>query len=110
MKRYCLALDLINDAALISEYEKMHLHVWPEILESIKSSGILDMKIYRLENRMMMVMEVNDHFSFEDKGDADSNNPKVQEWETLMWKYQQPFPFAKNGEKWMLMQEIFSLL
>ncbi len=110
MKRYCLALDLIDDAALIAEYEHMHKQVWPEILASIKNAGILDMKIYRLENRLFMVMEVQDDFSFEAKNNADNHHPKVQEWETLMWKYQQPFPFAKSGEKWMLMQEIFSLI
>jgi L-rhamnose mutarotase len=110
MKRYCLALDLIDDAALIAEYENKHQHVWPEIIDSIKSSGIIDMKIYRLTNRMFMIMEVQDGFSFEAKTEADHQNPIVQEWETLMWKYQQPFPFAKKGEKWMLMDEIFSLI
>ncbi|MEQ8812616.1 MAG: L-rhamnose mutarotase, partial [Imperialibacter sp.] len=39
----------------------------------------------------------------------DANNPKVQEWEKLMWKYQQALPAAKPGEKWLLMDKIFSL-
>ncbi|OYX85880.1 MAG: hypothetical protein B7Y83_03325 [Flavobacteriales bacterium 32-34-25] len=39
----------------------------------------------------------------------DANNPKVQEWEELMWKFQQALPFAKSGEKWMLMEKIFEL-
>jgi L-rhamnose mutarotase len=37
----------------------------------------------------------------------DANNPKVQEWEQLMWKFQSPFSFAKPGEKWLLMDKIF---
>jgi L-rhamnose mutarotase len=56
-----------------------------------------------------MIMEVNDTFSFEQKNAADLANPKVQEWETLMWKYQQALPFAKPGEKWILMDKIFNL-
>jgi L-rhamnose mutarotase len=54
-------------------------------------------------------MEVNDEFSFEKKGAMDAGNEKVQEWETLMWKYQQALPGAKPGEKWMLMDKIFEL-
>jgi L-rhamnose mutarotase len=29
----------------------------------------------------------------------DAGSEKVQEWETLMWKYQQAVPGAKPGEK-----------
>jgi L-rhamnose mutarotase len=39
----------------------------------------------------------------------DNANPKVQEWESLMWKYQQALPWAKEGEKWILMEKIFTL-
>ncbi|MEE1944261.1 L-rhamnose mutarotase [Pedobacter sp. KR3-3] len=109
MKRYALALDLINDQELIEAYERYHQVVWPEIIASIKDSGITNMEIYRIENRLFMIMEVNDSFSFEAKGKADAGNAKVQEWETLMWKYQQALPFAKPGEKWLLMDKIFSL-
>jgi len=109
MKRYCLALDLKDDNALIAEYEKYHEKVWPEILLSITESGIESMEIYRTGNRLFMIMEVNDNFSFEAKGKADASNPKVQEWEKLMWNYQQALPWAKSGEKWILMEKIFQL-
>jgi L-rhamnose mutarotase len=109
MKRYCLALDLVNDPKLIVEYEAYHRNVWPEILSSMHEIGILDMEIYRWENRLFMIMETSDDFSFNAKAAADSANPKVQEWEALMWKYQSALPGAKAGEKWQLMQKIFSL-
>jgi len=108
-KRYCLALDLIDDAALIAVYEQWHEHIWPEIKESIVSAGIEQMEIYRVSNRLFMIMDVNDSFSFEAKAKADAANEKVQEWETLMWNFQQALPFAKPGEKWVLMNKIFSL-
>ena len=104
---YCLALDLKDDAKLISEYEAYHQNVWPEILESIKDSGITSMEIFRTGNRLFMIMVVNKEFSFESKADADQRNQKVQQWEKLMWTYQQALPFAKPGEKWVLMKKIF---
>lgn len=108
-KRYCFTLDLIPDDQLIAEYEEMHRKVWPEIIESIRSSGIEDMEIYRTGNRLFMIMEVNENFSFEHKANMDAVNEKVQEWETLMWKYQQALPGAKPGEKWIKMDKIFEL-
>ena len=109
MKKYCLACDLKDDPALISEYEDYHRKVWPEILQSIKESGIEQMEIYRVGNRLFMIMEVNEVFNFETKALADTANDKVQEWEQLMWKYQQALPTAKEGEKWVLMDKIFKL-
>lgn len=109
MKRHCLALDLKNDPVLIAEYEAYHKEVWPEIKKSILDSGIVNMEIYRIMDRLFMIMEVDDTFSFEKKNAADAANPKVQEWEALMWKYQQALPVAKPGEKWIFMEKIFAL-
>lgn len=107
--RHCFALDLINDVELISAYKKHHKNVWPEIVKSITDSGIVNLEIYLVENRLFMIMEVTDSFSFEKKDKMDANNPKVQEWEALMWKYQQALPTAKDGEKWLLMDQIYQL-
>jgi L-rhamnose mutarotase len=102
-------VDLKDDPTLIAEYEEYHVKLWPEIEESIKGSGIENMEIYRVENRLCMIMEVNESFSFEAKAAADNANPKVQEWEELMWNYQQALPTAKPGEKRVLSKKIFQL-
>ena len=109
MVRYCLALDLKNDPTIIAEYEKYHKQVWPEIIKSIKDSGIEVLDIYRTGNRMFMIIEANKDFSFEKKAAIDVANTKVQEWESLMWKFQQALPQAKSGEKWLRMERIFKL-
>jgi L-rhamnose mutarotase len=109
VRRYCLALDLKDDPQLIAEYKRYHEKIWPEITRSIKDSGIEDLEIYLLGTRLFMIMEVNEKFSFAAKAEADRMNPKVQEWENLMWKFQKPLPQAKPGEKWILMERIFKL-
>ena len=108
-QRYCLALDLVDNADLIAEYKDYHKNIWPEITKSIKDSGIEVLDIYCLGNRLFMIIEANEGFSFDEKSKNDANNPKVQEWEELMWKFQQALPWAKSGEKWMLMEKIFEL-
>jgi L-rhamnose mutarotase len=108
-KKYCLALDLKDKPDLIAEYEAYHQRVWPEIIKSIKEAGISGMEIYRTGNRLFMIMETSEDFSFEKKSKADESNTKVRQWEDLMWKYQQSLPGSKPGEKWKLMDRIFSL-
>ncbi|QWX85001.1 L-rhamnose mutarotase [Cellulophaga sp. HaHaR_3_176] len=109
MKRYCLALDLKDDQKLIDEYVAYHKKVWPDILESIKASGIHTAEIYLVQNRLFMMLETQENFSFEKKNEMDLSNNTVQEWENLMWTYQQALPGSKPGEKWKLMDCIFKL-
>jgi len=106
-RRYALALDLADDPKLIAEYERYHVRVWPEIEATFRAAGIDRMEIYRTGNRLFMIMEVSPAFSFEAKAAADAANPKVQEWEQLLWAYQKALPWAKAGEKWILMDRIY---
>jgi L-rhamnose mutarotase len=110
-KRHCFACDLKDDYGLIEEYKRHHTSgkVWPEITQSIKDAGITDMQIYLIGNRLFMIMEVNETFNPLQKAKLDAENTKVQEWEKLMWKFQQELPWAREGEKWMPMEKIFQL-
>ena len=109
MKKYVFTLDLKNDDQLIISYLDHHQSVWPEVIASIKGSGITNMEIYHVATRLMMIMETSDDFSFAQKAENDAADPKVQSWETLMDKYQERLPFAKQGEKWVRMKQIFCL-
>lgn len=107
MPRFALALDLQEDPTLIAEYEAYHRAVWPEIERSITDAGITALEIFRVENRLVMIIEATEAFSFEAKAAADAANAKVQEWEQLMWKYQRAVPGGAPGEKWRLMTRIY---
>lgn len=109
MTRHCLALDLKDDPALIAEYCRYHEQVWPEIQQSIREAGIASMEIYLTGNRLFMIMETDEAFSFSAKAQADAANPAVQRWEELMWNFQQALPGSAAGEKWRLMERIFVL-
>lgn len=108
-QKYCLALDLKDDPILIAEYQKYHEKVWPEITESITKSGIEKLEIYCIGNRLFMIIEANETFTFERKDAMDTSNLRVQQWEEQMWKYQKALPWANEGQKWMLMEKIFDL-
>ncbi len=109
MKRYCLTLDLRADAALIAEYIEYHKEGWPEIHRSIRDAGVADMQIYELAGRLFMIMDTEDDFSFERKARMDAANPKVQEWELLMARFQDVAEGADQSSKWKPMEKIFQL-
>jgi L-rhamnose mutarotase len=109
MQRYCLTLDLKDDEEAIAEYKRHHEKIWPEIKQSILEAGVTAMEIYLLGTRLIMIMEVSDSFSLAEKENADAQNPKVQEWETLMRRFQQQLPGAAPGQWWTLTEKIFSL-
>ena len=110
-KRHCFACDLKDNPELIAKYKDYHAKgkVWSEVTKSIKNAGIVDLQIYLIKNRMFMIMEVDESFDPAKKAAMDEVNPKVQEWEILMWKFQQALPWAKPGEKWLAMEAVFKL-
>lgn len=109
MKMYCLTLDLKDDPALIEEYKRYHQPdvIWSEVMENIRTHGVLSEEIFLLGTRMVMVLQTTDDFSFEQKAALDKANPAMQAWEELMWRFQKAVPQAKPGEKWVLMEKIF---
>lgn len=109
MKRFCLLLDLKDDPELIRKYEEWHRQVWPEVVLSIRESGILNMEIFRHANRLVMLMETEDDFEFSEKAERDALNETVQEWEKKMDEFQRRLPGSKPGEKWIVADRIFEL-
>ena len=108
-RRICYACDLKDNPELIQQYIEYHQEVWPEIKASIRDAGIINMEIFQVFNRLFMIMEVNETYDDGIKAKMDAENPKVQEWENLMWKFQQSLPNAEKGEKWVRMKRIFKL-
>lgn len=102
-------MDLNDHPALIAECKRYRKKIGPEITKSINDEGVPDLEIYPRGTRMFMMLEADDSFSFEKKAEADRKNPKVQEWEELMWRFQKAWPDARPGEKWFLRERIFVL-
>jgi L-rhamnose mutarotase len=109
MKQYCLTLDLRSDKDLIAEYVELHRIGRPQIHKSIREAGVLDMRIYLLNCRLVMIMETTDDFTFERKAAMDLANPEVQEWEQLMSRFQNVELDSDSTARWQLMEKIFDL-
>ena len=110
LRRYVYALDLVEEPSRIAEYDAWHRadKIWPAVVASLKRSGLTNLELFRTGTRLVLIIDAPDDFSPESKAASDAQNPDVQAWETLMWSYQRALPWAKPGEKWVLMESIFS--
>ena len=110
-KRYCQTLDLKDDPELIAEYRKRHTEneAWPEVLQGIRSIGILEMEIYILGNRLFMIVETPLDFDWDEAFARLAALPRQEEWETYMSIFQVARPGATSAEKWRMMERIFHL-
>lgn len=110
-KRYCQTLDLKDDPGLIAEYRKRHMEneAWPEILQGIRSVGILEMEIYILDNRLFMIVETPLDFDWDEAFARLAALPRQEEWETYMSVFQVARPGATSAEKWRMMERMFHL-
>jgi len=108
--RHCFALDLHDNQELIAAYEQHHRDVWPEVLAHLRGQGVLELDIFRLGTRLVMVMETDD--AIHDPGRmaaAERDDPRLREWEDLMWRFQKATPWTPEGTKWTPMQQLFCL-
>ena len=110
-KRYCQTLDLKDDPELIAEYRKRHTEneAWPEVLQGIRSIGILEMEIYILGNRLFMIVETPLDFDWDESFARLAALPRQEEWETYMSIFQVARPGATSAEKWRMMERMFHL-
>jgi len=108
-RRICLALDLVNDAALIESYVRMHEpeSVWPAVISHIRAQGVLEMEIWQRGDRLFMIVEAEDDYPRRMAGaETAAENGR---WESLMRALQRPLPGSDPDEKWSPMRRIFCL-
>ena len=105
-RRRCFALDLVDDAGLIADYEARHAPgaVWPAVIAHLRASGVEAMEIWRSGDRLVMIAETQEDWPL-----AVAAPPEIARWEEEMWRFQRALPHAAPGEKWVAMHRIFTL-
>jgi L-rhamnose mutarotase len=107
--RSVLAVDLKDDPGVVERYKELHRRVWPEVLASLRRAGVVQMDIYLLGRRLVMVLDTKGPDYRRCLAAHVASHPRVAEWETLMRSLQQPPPGAPPGEWWVGMEPVFTL-
>ena len=109
MPLFAQTIDLVDDPALIAQYEAHHRAVWPETLAALRRIGITGMTIWRTGTRLFMVFEAPASFNPATDFQSYAADPKAAEWDALMRRYQHPIPNAHPSDWWTAMTPIFHL-
>ena len=111
VKRYCQTMDLRDNPELIAEYRRRHSEgeAWKEIIDGIRSVGILEMEIYILGTRLFMIVETPLDFDWDTAMARLAKLPRQQEWEEYMAMFQHCAKDATSDEKWQMMERMFYL-
>jgi L-rhamnose mutarotase len=104
MKRYGMVLGIRPEK--IKEYKKLHVAVWPDVLNKISQCNIRNYSIYLKDHMLFSYFEyTGDDFKADmDKMAAD---PVTQKWWDLCMPCQVPLESRSEGEWWAEMEEVF---
>lgn len=111
VRRYVQTMDLKDDPALVAEYRRRHSEgqAWQEIIDGIREVGILEMEVYLLGTRLVMIVDAPEDFDWDAAMSRLATLPRQQEWEEYMAMFQQCRADATSNEKWQMMDRIFHL-
>lgn len=110
-KRYVQFLEITYDPELMAKYRYWHSepHHWKEIREGIKAVGILEMELYMLDNRLVMIVDAPADFNWQEAMDKLATLPRQAEWEAFVARFQGCSSDARSDEKWQQAERIFRL-
>lgn len=92
----------------VDEYERLHAAVWPGVLERLTASNMTNYSIFRYGDLLISYLEyVGD--DLEADMAAIAADPTTQAWWVLCDPLQTPLPGRADGERWMVVPEVFHL-
>jgi L-rhamnose mutarotase len=102
-------LNLIDDAALIQEYRRMHEpgSVWPAVIDHLRAQGVEAMEIWQQGDQLFMIKDVTDDYPRRNASRATQS--EVDRWEAYMMTFQRTRPNTAPAEKWLPLRRIFVL-
>ena len=110
-KRYVQFLEITDDPELMEQYRYWHseAHHWKEIRDGIRAVGILEMELYMLGNRLVMIVDAPADFNWQEAMDKLATLPRQAEWEAFVARFQDCSSEARSDEKWQQAERIFRL-
>lgn len=120
-KRYCgqepvkewdniiLSTNLVEDEAMQKEYLNYHatqFEQWPEVAKGFCNADFQQLRIFKNGRQLMLVISIPKGASLDELNPKTTlNNPKVDQWNALMKKYQEGIAGTKPNEVWVFFSQ-----
>ncbi len=111
VKRYVQFLEISDDPELVAQYRKWHSeeYNWKEVRDGIRAVGILEMEIYILGSKLVMVVDAPADFEWDEAMNRLATLPRQAEWEAFVSQFQGCSAEARSDEKGRPMERMFRL-
>jgi hypothetical protein len=105
-----LTCNLVADKELQQEYLNYHatqFEKWPEISKGFCNASFQQLLIYRNGRQLVLVISIPKGESLDKLNPKTTeNNPKVNEWNKIMGRYQAGIEGTKKGETWVFLKQL----
>lgn len=104
-----LTANLVADERLQNEYMQYHAtqyQLWPEVSKGFCNAGFQQLLVFRNGRQLMLVISIPKGANLNDLNPkTTANNPRVDEWNKLMAKYQEGIAGTGKGEVWVFFSQ-----
>ncbi|MCU7551908.1 L-rhamnose mutarotase [Chitinophagaceae bacterium LB-8] len=105
-----LTANLVEDTVLQKEYMDYHatqFQKWPEVSKGFCNANFQQLLVFRNGRQLMLVISIPKGSSLDELNPKTTeNNPRVDDWNALMKKYQEGIEGTKPGEVWVFLEEV----
>jgi L-rhamnose mutarotase len=108
-----MTVDLVKNPKMQQEYLDYHatqFQKWPEVANGFCNANFQQLLVYKNGRQLMLVISIPKGESLDQLNPKTTeNNPKVDQWNAIMKKYQEGIPGTKPGEVWVILKPLKSV-
>lgn len=105
-----LSANLVGNEKMQKEYldyHKTQFEKWPEVSKGFCNAEFQRLAIFKKDNQLMLIISIPKGKKLDDLNPKTTeNNPRVNEWNAIMKKYQEGIEGTKPGEVWVFFKPI----
>lgn len=105
-----MTANLVKDPKLQQQYLAYHatqFQKWPEVSQGFCNANFQQVLVFKNGRRLMLVISIPKGESLDKLNPLTiKNNPRVNDWNNLMKKYQEGIEGTKKGEVWVVFKDV----
>ena len=105
-----LTANLVADKKLQQEYLDYHntqFEKWPDIAKGFCNADFQQLLIFKNGRQLVLVISIPKGKTLDELNPKTTeNNPKMNEWNKIMGKYQEGIEGTKKGESWVFLKQL----
>lgn len=106
-----MTANLVKDTSMQSQYLNYHItqfQNWPEVSKGFCNADFQQVIVLKNGRQLMLIISIPKGKTLDELNPKTiENNPRVDDWNSIMRKYQEGIEGTKSGETWVLLKQVF---